>query len=280
MQLIDGKNVSTMLRERLKQQVAKLATNGNVPGLAVIIVGEDTASKVYVANKIKACEQVGIRSYNYQMKVDTTNEELLQLIEKLNNDKNVNGILVQLPIPKHLDENKILDSISKEKDVDGFSPYQMGSLVLGRPELMPCTPSGIMELLKAYDICISGKNAVIIGRSNIVGKPMMFMLLKENATVTICHSRTKNLAELAKSADILVVAIGKANFVTRDMVKEGAVVIDVGINRVDGKLCGDVDFENVKELCSFITPVPGGVGPMTITMLLHNTLKAFELYGE
>lgn len=279
MQLIDGKKVSSELKEQFKDKVNLMSAKGRVPGLAVIIVGEDAASKVYVANKIKDCEQVGLKSEHYHLQEKVSNEDVIEIINKLNSDNTIDGMIVQLPLPKHLDEQLILSKIDPKKDVDGLSAYQMGKLVLGEPELMACTPSGVMELLKAYNIEISGKNAVIIGRSNIVGKPMMFMLMKENATVTMCHSRTKNLAEIAKSADILVVAIGRAKFVTADMVKEGAVVVDVGINRVDGKLCGDVDFENVKDLCSYITPVPGGVGLMTRTMLIYNTIKAFELYG-
>ncbi|MFW5780627.1 MAG: bifunctional methylenetetrahydrofolate dehydrogenase/methenyltetrahydrofolate cyclohydrolase FolD [Bacillota bacterium] len=277
MQLIDGKKVSEIIRKEIKDEVEKLTSP---PGLAVVIVGDNSASKVYVANKIKSCKQVGIKSFSYEMPKDTTQEGLLALIDELNENDEVHGILVQLPLPAHLDETKILDRISVKKDVDGFSPYQMGKLVLGQPELTACTPTGIMEMLKQYNIDLNGKNAVIIGRSNIVGKPMFFMLMKENATVTVCHSRTKDIKEIAKNADILVAALGKAKFVTADMVKEGAVVIDVGINRVDGKLCGDVDFEDVKDKCSYITPVPGGVGPMTITMLLHNTIKAYKLYGK
>ena len=279
--IIDGKLVSKELRAKMKNEIEDLRQNNKkVPGLAVVIVGENPASKIYVANKIKSCNEIGIKSYSYELSNDITNKELIGLMEELNSNNDINGILVQLPLPKHLNEEEILSKIDVKKDVDGFSAYQMGKLVLGQSELAPCTPSGIMEFFKYYNIDLTGKNAVVIGRSNIVGKPMSIMLTKANATVTICHSRTKNLAEITNNADILVAAIGKAKFVSADMVKNGAVVIDVGMNRDNGKLCGDVDFENAKEKCSFITPVPGGVGPMTITMLLHNTLKAYKLYGE
>ncbi|MBO4539406.1 MAG: bifunctional methylenetetrahydrofolate dehydrogenase/methenyltetrahydrofolate cyclohydrolase FolD [Clostridia bacterium] len=272
--LIDGKKISDNIRQELTKEVKKLQKN---VGLAVLIVGEDPASKVYVRNKEKACEQIGIKSYRYAFPAETTEEELKETITKLNQDPAVSGILVQLPLPKHLNERKILGFIAPEKDVDGFSPYQIGKLLLGEDCLVSCTPQGILRLLNAYNIPIAGKHAVVVGRSNIVGKPVSLLMLKENATVTICHSRTKNLAEVTKQADILIVAIGKANFITADMVKEGAVVIDVGINRTpDNKLCGDVDFENVAEKCSYITPVPGGVGPMTVTCLMCNTIKAAQ----
>ena len=257
MTIIDGKIVSEKIRQDIKKEIEKL---GIQPGLAVVIVGEDPASKVYVANKIKGCQQVGIKSFSYALSESTSEEELLELIDSLNNNREVHGILVQLPLPNHLDQAKILERIEVKKDVDGFSAYQMGKLALGQPELTACTPSGVMQLLKEYGIEISGKNAVIIGRSNIVGKPMFFMLMQENSTVTVCHSRTKNIKEICQNADILVAALGRANFVTADMVKQGAVVIDVGINRVDGKLCGDVDFQAVKDKCSFITPVPAEWG--------------------
>ncbi len=280
MQLIDGRIISKNLKQQLKLKVDKLREVGRVPGLAVIMVGNNPASKVYVANKIKDCQEVGIKSEHFHLSEDVSKQEVIALIKRLNGDNSIDGLMVQLPLPKHLDETEILSCIDVKKDVDGLSAYQMGRLVLGTPELTACTPSGIMEMLKAYNIDIEGKKAVIIGRSNIVGKPMFFMLLQQNATVTICHSRTKNLKEITQSADILVVAIGIAKFVTADMVADGAVVVDVGINRQDdGKLCGDVDFENVKDKCSFITPVPGGVGLMTRVMLLSNTIKAFELYG-
>ncbi len=272
--IIDGKLVSNEIREQLKAQVEELKKNGKSVGLGLILVGEDPASQVYVKNKIKACEYVGIESYCYRMDVNSTQEEVLEVVDKLNKDDKVNGILVQLPLPKHLDEKVILDRIDVKKDVDGFSAYQIGKMVLGEKSIVSCTPKGIIELLKYYKIDIAGKNAVVIGRSNIVGKPISMLLLKENATVTICHSRTQNLAEICSKADILVVAIGKAKFVKNNMVKNGAVIIDVGINRDEnGKLCGDVDFEDVVNKCSYITPVPGGVGPMTVTMLLKNTLE-------
>ncbi len=272
--LIDGKKISDNIRQELTEEVKKLQKE---VGLAVLIVGEDPASKVYVRNKEKACEQIGIKSYRYAFPAETTEQELKETITKLNRDPAVSGILVQLPLPKHLNERKILGFISPEKDVDGFSPYQIGKLLLGEDCLVSCTPQGILRLLKAYDIPIAGKHAVVVGRSNIVGKPVSLLMLKENATVTICHSRTKDLAEVTKQADILIVAIGKANFITADMVKDGAVVIDVGINRTpENKLCGDVDFENVAKKCYYITPVPGGVGPMTVTCLMCNTLKAAQ----
>lgn len=247
MQIIDGKTVSEQLKAQFKQKIDLITKTGRAPGLAVIIVGEDAASKVYVANKIKDCEQIGMKSVHCRLKEDTTKEELIEAINCFNADPTIDGLIVQLPLPKHLDENEILSHIDVHKDVDGLSAYQTGRLALGIPELKPCTPSGVMELLKAYGISVAGKNAVIIGRSNIVGKPMAFMLLKDNATVTVCHSRTVNLTEITKAADILVVAIGRARFVTADMVKPGAVVIDVGMNRAEGKLCGDVDFEAVKK---------------------------------
>ena len=272
--LIDGKVISAAVKESVKKEVSSLKEKGVSVGLAVIIVGEDPASKIYVANKKKACEQLGINSIEYALDANTTEEELLALIKNLNNDKNVNGILCQLPLPKHLDEKIIINAISPEKDVDAFHPHNVGRIMIGDYDFVPCTPAGIMEMLKYEAIEAEGKTCVVIGRSNIVGKPMGMLLLHKNGTVTICHSRTKNLTEICKEADILVAAVGKANFVTADMVKEGAVVIDVGMNRTEGKLCGDVDFENVKEKASAITPVPGGVGPMTIAMLMKNTLTA------
>lgn len=271
MKIIDGKLVSAAIRNDLKNEVAAMQ---KTIGLAVILVGDDPASCVYVKNKEKACAEVGVTSYKFAFPADSTEKEIEEKINELNAAPNINGILVQLPLPKHLNERKILSFIDPKKDVDGFSPYQIGKLLLGEDCLVSCTPQGIMQLLSYYDIPVAGKHAVVIGRSNIVGKPISLLLLKENATVTICHSRTKDLAEITRQADILVVAIGKPRFVTEDMVKEGAVVIDVGINRVDGALCGDVDFENVAEKCSFITPVPGGVGPMTVTSLMYNTIKA------
>lgn len=275
MQIIDGKAVSASVRERIKNEVESLKKGGKETGLAVIIVGNDPASKVYVNNKKKGCAEVGINSYEYALPEETTTEELLTLINKLNGDSKVDGILCQLPLPKHIDEKIVINSIAPEKDVDAFHPVNTGHIMIGDYSFLPCTPAGIIEMLKFYNIEISGKECVVIGRSNIVGKPMAMLLLHNSGTVTICHSKTQNLAEVCRRADILVAAVGKANFVTADMVKDGAVVIDVGMNRnAEGKLCGDVDFEGVKDKCSFITPVPGGVGPMTITMLLNNTLTA------
>ena len=272
--LIDGKVISASVKERVKGEVAKLNQKGITVGLAVIIVGEDPASKVYVSNKKKACEALGIISREYALPENTTEQELLDLIKNLNADPEINGILCQLPLPKHLDEKLIINSIDPEKDVDAFHPVNVGKIMIGDFYFLPCTPAGVMEMLEYEGIDVTGKNCVVIGRSNIVGKPMNMLLLHKNGTVTICHSKTKNLAEICKNADILVAAVGRPNFVTADMVKDGAVVIDVGINRVDGKLCGDVDFENVKDKVSAITPVPGGVGPMTIAMLMQNTLTA------
>lgn len=274
MRLIDGKIISASVKERVKGEVEALKQQGITTGLAVIIVGEDPASKVYVANKKKACEALGIISEEYALPADTTQEQLLALIDKLNNKKSINGILCQLPLPKHLDEQAVINAILPEKDVDAFHPQNVGKIMLGDYDFVPCTPAGIMEMLAYENIDIEGKTCVVIGRSNIVGKPMGMLLLHKNGTVTICHSRTKNLKEVCANADILVAAVGRPRFVTADMVKEGAVVIDVGINRVDGKLVGDVDFEAVKDKCEAITPVPGGVGPMTIAMLMQNTLTA------
>ena len=276
--IIDGKLISAQIREEIAENVKKYnARTGKLPGLAVVIVGENPASQVYVRNKKKACEQVGFNSWVYEMPESTTQEELNALIDKLNDDANIHGILVQLPLPKHLDEEQVILRIKSEKDVDAFHPYNVGRITIGNPKFLPCTPAGIMELLHRSNIEISGKECVVIGRSNIVGKPMALLLLAENGTVTVCHSKTRDLKEVCKRADILVVAIGKADFVTADMVKEGAVVIDVGMNRnAEGKLTGDVDFESVSRVASYITPVPGGVGPMTITMLLQNTLRAAE----
>ena len=274
MKLIDGKIISAAVKERVKTKVAELNEKGVTVGLAVIIVGEDPASKVYVANKKKACEALGIISEEYALPESTTEDELLALIKELNAKKSINGILCQLPLPRHLDEKIIINSILPEKDVDAFHPHNVGRIMIGDYDFVPCTPAGIMEMLKYENIDVEGKNCVVIGRSNIVGKPMNMLLLHQNGTVTICHSKTKNLKEICLGADILVAAVGRPKFVTEDMVKEGAVVIDVGINRVDGKLCGDVDFDAVKDKASAITPVPGGVGPMTIAMLMQNTLTA------
>ncbi len=269
--LIDGKKTSEKIRAELAEEVKNMPRE---VGLAVIIVGDDAASQVYVRNKEKACQQLGIQSYRYSFPSAITEEELKKTIADLNADKRINGILVQLPLPKHLNERRILECIATEKDVDGFSANQIGKLLLGEDCLVSCTPQGIMKLLSEYGISVAGKHAVVVGRSNIVGKPISLLLLQANATVSVCHSKTADLAAITKQADILVVAIGKAKFITADMVKEGAVVIDVGINRVDGKLYGDVDFENVAPLCSYITPVPGGVGPMTRAELLVNTVSA------
>ena len=281
-QIIDGKLVSASIRDSIKASVSEfIAKHGVTPGLAVILVGEDPASKVYVRNKHKACMDAGINSLQIELPAETTMEELLAKIDELNRDDSVHGILVQLPLPKHIDEDKIINAIAQHKDVDAFHPANVGKIMTGKYDFLPCTPAGIMSLLDFYGVEIEGKSCVVIGRSNIVGKPMSLLLLERNGTVTVTHSRTKNLAEVASSADILVVAIGRPNFVTADFVKDGAVVVDVGINRLpNGKLVGDVDFEAVSEKASLITPVPGGVGPMTITTLLRNTLKAAEKMVE
>jgi methylenetetrahydrofolate dehydrogenase (NADP+)/methenyltetrahydrofolate cyclohydrolase len=273
MQILDGKSLSLKIQEELKEKVSSLKTK---PCLAVILVGDDKASQVYVRNKEKAAQYIGINTTTYKLEESTSTEDLLALIDKLNNDFSINGILVQLPLPKHIEEEKVLFSIRPEKDVDGFHPTNVGHLHLGTPKMVPCTPAGIIRLLDTYKIPIDGKNAVVIGRSSIVGKPIAQLLLERNATVTLTHSHTHNLKEIVKKADIVVAAIGKPKFVTKDFIKEGAVVIDVGINRNENnKLVGDVDFENVKDLTSFITPVPGGVGPLTVTMLMEQTYKAY-----
>ena len=275
MQIIDGKAVSLAVKERVKDEIAR---DGLKIGLAVVIVGNDPASRVYVNNKKKACEFCGISSYEYALPEETTEEQLLELVDTLNGDGNVNGILVQLPLPKQINEQKIIERISPMKDVDAFHAVNVGKIMIGEYSFLPCTPAGVMELIHSTGTEISSKECVVIGRSNIVGKPMAMLLLHENGTVTICHSRTKNLAEVCRRADILVSAVGKAGFVTADMVKDGAIVIDVGMNRnAEGKLCGDVDFDSVAPKCSYITPVPGGVGPMTIAMLMENTLRAKKL---
>ena len=275
-EIIDGKLVSNKLREELKIEIAEFKNNyGITPGLAVIMVGDNPASAVYVRNKHKACADVGITSYQIELPSETSEDELLSKIDELNADKNVHGILVQLPLPKHIDEEKVINRISPDKDVDAFHPINVGKIMIGNYSFLPCTPAGIMELLRHYNVDITGKKCVVVGRSNIVGKPMALLLLEKHGTVTVCHSRTRELSEITREADILVVAIGRARFLTADIVKDGAVVIDVGINRLpDGKLAGDVDFEPVAEHASLITPVPGGVGPMTITMLLKNTITA------
>ena len=270
--IIDGKAVSAAVKEQVRDEIAR---DGIKAGLAVVIVGNDPASRVYVNNKKKACEFCGIQSFEYALPEETTMEQLLELIDTLNGDENVNGILVQLPLPKQLDEKEVIARISPEKDVDAFHEQNVGKIMIGNYSFLPCTPSGCMDLIHSTGVEVAGKECVVIGRSNIVGKPMAMLLLHENGTVTICHSRTKNLAEVCSRADILVAAVGKPNFVTADMVKEGAVVIDVGINRLpDGKLCGDVKFDEVSENAGWITPVPGGVGPMTIATLMKNTLTA------
>ena len=273
--IIDGKKISAEIKEEVKAEVAALKESGISVGLAVVLVGEDPASKVYVGNKKKACEALGIDSYEYLLPEDTSEEKLLSLVNKLNGDSAVDGILVQLPLPSHLDEKKVINAISPSKDVDAFHPVNVGKIMIGDYLFAPCTPAGIIELIERSGINLEGKSCVVIGRSNIVGKPMSMLLLHKNATVTVCHSRTKNLSEVVKGADVVVAAVGRANFVTADMVKDGAVVIDVGINRLNnGKLCGDVNFEEVAPKCSYITPVPGGVGPMTIAMLMKNTVAA------
>ncbi len=278
--IIDGKLVSKKVREEVAQEVTVLKEKGIVPGLAVIIVGDDPASRVYVNNKKKACADVGFYSEEYALPAETTMEQLLEVIDVLNNREDINGILCQLPLPKHLDEKAVIDYIDAKKDVDAFSPVNVGKIMIGDYDFLPCTPAGVMELLKHYEIEVEGKECVVIGRSNIVGKPMSMLLLHKNGTVTTCHSRTRDLKEVCKRADVLVAAVGIAEFVTADMVKDGAVVIDVGMNRKDGKLCGDVKFDEVSEKASFITPVPGGVGPMTIGMLMKNTLKAAKLHNN
>ncbi len=275
-QIIDGKAISKQVREEIAIEVVKFKEKNNcAPGLAVIIVGNDPASQVYVRNKKRGCEEVGFYSESYELPAETTQEELVALVERLNADDKIHGILVQLPLPKHLNETEILLKIKPEKDVDAFHPYNVGKIMIGNHDLLPCTPAGVMVLLERSGVDVCGKKCVVIGRSNIVGKPMAMLLLHANGTVTVCHSRTQNLKEICREADILVASIGKPEFVTADMVKEGAVVIDVGINRLEsGKLVGDVAFAEVEPKASYITPVPGGVGPMTITMLLKNTLTA------
>ena len=278
MAIIDGKAVSRAVREQVAAETAQLKEKGIVPGLAVIIVGEDPASQVYVNNKEKACAEVGFFSEKFALPESTTQQELNALVEELNARKDINGILCQLPLPAHLNDKEVINLISPEKDVDAFHPVNVGAIMIGDYNFLPCTPAGVMELIHSTGVDISGKKAVVIGRSNIVGKPMAMLLLHENATVEITHSKTKNLSEITSQADILVAAIGKAKFVTADMIKDGAVVIDVGMNRDEnGKLCGDVDYASAADKCSFITPVPGGVGPMTISMLMKNTLTAAKL---
>ena len=279
--ILSGKLVSARVKEELKIEVEKLTKAGTKPGLAVVIVGDDSASKVYVANKEKACAELNMYSEKYALPAETTNEELLELINKLNADDNIHGILVQLPLPKHLDDKTIINHILPEKDVDAFHPTNVGKIMIGDFDFVPCTPAGVMELIKESGVSVEGKECVVIGRSNIVGKPMSMLLLHQNGTVTICHSRTKSLEEVTKRADILVAAVGIPKFVKANMVKPGAVVIDVGMDRDEnGKLCGDVDFDEVEPIAGAITPVPGGVGPMTISMLMRNTLTAAKRAHE
>lgn len=274
-QLIDGKKISQEIKDELRQTVAELKAQGKEGALAVIQVGSDPASSVYVRNKKRACEYIGIRSESYELPEQTSEDELLALIDRLNRDPKINGILCQLPVPAHMDEDKIIRAIDPAKDVDGFHAQNVGALVIGQKGFVSCTPAGIIQLLKRSGVEIAGKNCVIIGRSNIVGKPMALLMLRENATVTVCHSKTKNLPEICRQADILIVAIGRPKMITAEYVKEGAVVIDVGIHRQeDGKLCGDVDFAQVEPIAGAITPVPGGVGPMTIAMLMNNCVEA------
>ena len=281
MQIIDGKKVSDEVKAQVAKETELLKSKGIVPGLAVVIVGDDPASRVYVNNKKKACELVGFKSEEYALPAQTTQQELLNLVETLNDKKDINGILVQLPLPEHLDEKQIIEAINPIKDVDAFNAVNVGKIMIGDYDFLPCTPAGVMEMLSYYNIPVSGKNCVVIGRSNIVGKPMAMLLLHQNGTVTICHSKTRNLKEICAGADILVAAVGIPKFVKADMVKEGAVVIDVGMDRDEnGKLCGDVDFDDVKEKTSYITSVPGGVGPMTIATLMKNTLKACKLQNN
>lgn len=278
-QLINGKEIAAQVRENVRHEALSLKERtGVTPGLAVILVGDDPASKIYVGNKKKACLEAGFNSYEHILPAETTQEQLLALVEQLNNDPSVHGILCQLPVPKHIDDEAVIAAISPKKDVDAFHAANVGKIMIGSYDFLPCTPAGVMELIHSTGVSVSGKKCVVVGRSNIVGKPMAMLLLHENGTVTICHSRTKDLAAECREADILVAAVGKAKLITADMVKEGAVVIDVGMNRDEnGKLCGDVDFESVKEKASFITPVPGGVGPMTIAMLMKNTLTAAKI---
>lgn len=279
MTIIDGKKVSSEIKDHVRTEAQLLIKQGMIPTLAVIIVGDDCASKVYVNNKKKACEYCFIKSLEYSLPIDASEDELFNLINKLNNDDSVHGILCQLPLPGHINEEKVINLISPNKDVDAFHPINTGKIMIGNYDFMPCTPAGIMELLNAYSIPVSGKNVCIIGRSNIVGKPLAMLMIKADATVTICHSKTKNLSEICKRSDIIVCATGRYKLLTEDMVSDNAIIIDVGMNRDEnGRLCGDVDFENVSKKAAYITPVPGGVGPMTIAMLMKNTIKAVKLY--
>lgn len=279
--IIDGKLVAQEVKAKVSKKVKKLQENGITPGLAVIIIGNNQASRIYVNNKKKACAEISIYSKEYALPNTTSQKELIELISKLNNDDSINGILVQLPLPNHINEKAVIEAIDPLKDVDAFHEINVGKIMIGKYDLLPCTPAGIIELLNSQNIEIEGKHCVVVGRSNIVGKPMAMLLLHRNGTVTICHSKTKNLKEICKNADILIAAVGKAKFITSDMVKKGAVVIDVGMNKDENsKLCGDVDFDNVKKIASYITPVPGGVGPMTIAMLMKNTVTAASLQNR
>ncbi len=278
--ILDGKALSTKVKDRVKQEISNLPTNDNIPTLAVVLVGDDPASAIYVRNKKRACEYVGIKSVSVTLGQDTTQEKLEQTLNDLNNDKSINGILLQLPLPKGLDERKALNCIAPEKDVDGLSSVNLGKLITKEVGITPCTPTGVMEFFKEYNIDLTGKNVVIINRSILVGKPLALMMLNANATVTICHSKTQNISEYTKKADVIITAVGKAKFLTEDMVKDDAVVIDVSIVRTEAGLCGDTDYENIKDKASYITPVPGGVGPMTIAMLMENTLKAYKLQNN
>lgn len=278
--ILDGKALSTKVKDRVKQEISNLPKNDNIPTLAVVLVGDDPASAIYVRNKKRACEYVGIKSVSVTLGQDTTQEKLEQTLNDLNNDKSINGILLQLPLPKGLDERKALNCIAPEKDIDGLSSVNLGKLITKEVGITPCTPTGVMEFFKEYNIDLTGKNVVIINRSILVGKPLALMMLNANATVTICHSKTQNISEYTKKADVIVTAVGKAKFLTEDMVKDGAVVIDVSIVRTEAGLCGDADYENIKDKASYITPVPGGVGPMTIAMLMENTLKAYKLQNN
>lgn len=279
--IIDGRLIAQNIKNDLKKEVENLKLKGINPGLAVVLVGEDSASKIYVKNKKKCCDELGIFSEEFYFPEDTSKKEILNLIEKLNQDKKINGILVQLPLPSHINQKNITESILPEKDVDAFHSSTIGNLLTNHAELLPCTPAGIIEIFHRENISLTGKHCVIIGRSNIVGKPLAFMLINEDATVTVCHSKTKKLSEICKNADIIICAVGKAKFLKRNMIKEGAVIIDVGINRDEnGKICGDVDFDDVKNIASAITPVPGGVGPMTIAMLMKNTITATKIQNK
>lgn len=279
--IIDGRLIAQNIKNDLKKEVENLKLKGINPGLAVVLVGEDSASKIYVKNKKKCCDELGIFSEEFYFPEDTSEKEILNLIEKLNQDKKINGILVQLPLPSHINQKNITESILPEKDVDAFHSSTIGNLLTNHAELLPCTPAGIIEIFHRENISLTGKHCVIIGRSNIVGKPLAFMLINEDATVTVCHSKTKKLSEICKNADIIICAVGKAKFLKRNMIKEGAVIIDVGINRDEnGKICGDVDFDDVKNIASAITPVPGGVGPLTIAMLMKNTITATKIQNK